>query len=152
LTTAVLSEEGKLNKTVPGRYNGITGEGVQLNPDGTYRKNDVMATSIQGYYNGHFNRDNIESNTFSTDFIKFREARLDYSFAPRLMQKLGLQKATIGIYGRDILMITKWPAFDPEFGTLTTNGSTGEGTINAGFEIAQFPSTRSFGVNLTVSF
>lgn len=152
LTTAVLSEEGKLKKTLPGRYNGITGIGVQQNPDGTYRPNDVMAASIQGYYNGHFNRDNVESNTFSTDFIKFREARLDYSFAPTLMKKLGLQKATIGIYGRDILMITKWPAFDPEFGTLSTNASTGEGTINAGFEIAQFPSTRSFGVNLTVSF
>jgi TonB-linked SusC/RagA family outer membrane protein len=152
LTTAVLSEEGKLTKTLPGRYNGITGNGVQQNPDGTYRPNDVMATSIQAYYNGHFNRDNIESNTFSTDFIKFREARLDYSFAPRLLKRLGLQKASIGVFGRDIFMITKWPAFDPEFGTLSTNASTGEGTINAGFEIAQFPSTRSFGVNLTVSF
>lgn len=149
LTTAVLSEEGKLTKTLPGRYNGITGVGVQQNADGSYRPNDVMATNIQAYYNGHFNRDNVESNTFSTDFIKFREARLDYSFSPSLLKRLRLQRATVGIYGRDLLMFTNWPGFDPEFGTLGTN-SAGDGTINAGFEIGQFPSTRSFGVNLVI--
>ncbi|SJZ61540.1 SusC/RagA family TonB-linked outer membrane protein [Sediminibacterium ginsengisoli] len=151
LTTAVLSEEGKLTKTLPGRYNGITGVGVQMNPDGTYRPNDVMATNIQAYYNGHFNRDNVEANTFSTDFIKFREARLDYTFSPALLKKLRLQRATIGVYGRDLLMFTNWPAFDPEFGTLGSNAN-GDGVINAGFEIGQFPSTRSFGVNLVVGF
>ena len=149
LTTAVLSEEGKLKKTIPGRYNGITGIGVQQNPDGTYRPNDVMATNIQAYYNGHFNRDNVEANTFSTDFVKFREARLDYTFPPSLLKKVHLQRATIGVYGRDLFMFTNWPAFDPEFGTLSAN-SNGDGQIGSGFEIGQFPSTRSIGVNLVI--
>jgi TonB-linked SusC/RagA family outer membrane protein len=147
LTHAVLSEEGKLKKTVPGRYNGIIGDGVQYDPvSDKYIPNDVVATNIQAYYDAHFNRDNVEANTFSTDFIKFREARLDYTLPSSFLKKIKLQRATIGIYGRDLLVITKWPAFDPEFGTLN------DGTISAGFEIGQFPSTRSFGVALTIAF
>ncbi|SOD12314.1 SusC/RagA family TonB-linked outer membrane protein [Pedobacter xixiisoli] len=146
LTHAVLAEEGKLQKTVPGRYNGIVGNGVMLK-DGVYVPNTIVATNIQAYYNGHFNRDNVESNLFSTDFIKFREARLDYALTPKFTSKLGLQKATIGIYGRDLLMFTDWPAFDPEFGTIGADGD-----ISAGFESAQFPSTRTFGINLTIAF
>jgi len=36
--------------------------------------------------------------------------------------------------------------FDPEFGTLSGTD------IVRGFEIGQFPSTRTLGVNLTLSF
>jgi TonB-linked SusC/RagA family outer membrane protein len=144
LTHAVLSEEGKLKKTIPGRYNGIIGDGVVLGNDGKYYKNETIATNIQSYYNAHFNRDNVEANTFKTDFIKFREARIDYNFKATLLNKVKLQRATIGVYGRDLFMFTHWPSYDPEFGTLNN------ADINAGFEIGQFPSTRSIGVNLTL--
>jgi len=144
LTHAVLMEEGKLAKTIPGRYNGIIGDGVRLDASGKYVPNDILATNIQSYYDAHFNRDNVEANTFSTDFIKLREVRFDYTFSKSLVNKLHLQKAAIGVYGRDLFMITEWPAFDPEFGTLN------DGQINAGFEIAQFPSTRTMGISLTV--
>lgn len=147
LTHAVLMEEGKLKKTLPGRYNGIVGEGVQYDAvNDKYSTNTVLATNIQAYYDAHFNRDNVEANTFSTDFIKFREARLDYTLPKAFLGRLKLQRATIGIYGRDLFQFTKWPSFDPEFGTLN------DGQINAGFEIAQFPSTRTLGVSLTVGF
>ena len=147
LTHAVLAEEGKLQKTVPGRYNGIIGEGVRYDAStNKYVKNDIVATNIQAYYDAHFNRDNIEANTFSTDFIKLREVRLDYTFTPKILRTLKLQKTTIGVYGRDLLVRSNWPSFDPEFGTLN------DGQINAGFEIGQFPSTRSFGAALTVGF
>lgn len=144
LTHAVLAEEGKLTKTLPGRYNGIIGNGVIMNGDGSYRPNDVMATNIQAYYNEHFKRDNVESNTFSTDFVKLREMRFDYVLPKGLLERVKLQRASVGVYGRDLFMFTHWPAFDPEFGTL------GDGEISAGFEIGQFPATRTFGLNLTV--
>ncbi|WP_207514350.1 SusC/RagA family TonB-linked outer membrane protein [Longitalea luteola] len=146
LTHAVLAEEGKLKKTLPGRYNGITGDGVMETADGKYVKNTVVATNVGDFYAEHFNRDNAEANMFSTDFIKLRELRLDYSIAPALVKRLKLQKLTIGVYGRDLLVITDWPAFDPEFGALD------DGDIRAGAEVAQFPSTRSMGINLNVSF
>src|SRR5690606_8626820 len=146
LTHAVGMEEGKLKKTIPGRYNGIIGDGVIQNTDGTFRENNVVATSIRDYYYSHFNRDNLEANMFNTDFIKLREARIDYTLPQDLLSRLKLQKAVVGIYGRDLLVFSKWPAFDPEFGTL------GNGDIEKGAEIVQFPSTRTLGVSLTVAF
>ncbi len=145
LTHAVLMEEGKLKKTLPGRYNGIIGDGVVRNPDGSYSKNTVVAEAGD-YYARHFNRDNIESNTFSTDFIKLREVRLDYALPKSFLSRYKIEKASIGVYGRDLFVFTKWPAFDPEFASLTSSG------IEKGAEIAQFPSTRTMGVNLSFSF
>lgn len=146
LTHAVLMESGKLKKTLPGRYDGIIGKGVIENPDGTYRPNDVVATDMKAYYQGHFIRDNVESNTFRTDFIKLREVRLDYTIPLRNLKKLKIQRAIFAIYGRDLFMITDWPAFDPEVGSL------GNGIITAGFETAQFPPTRTMGASLTIAF
>jgi TonB-linked SusC/RagA family outer membrane protein len=144
LSNYKLAEQGKTTLTLPGRYNGIIGKGVIQNPDGSFRPNDVIATDIDGYYRSHYGIDNAEGNTFSTNFLKFREARFDYSLSPRLVKRLGLQRATVGVYGRDLYIWTKWPIFDPEFGTLS--GSD----IVQGFEIAQFPSTRTFGFNIVI--
>jgi hypothetical protein len=144
MTNAVLAEQGKTKITLPGRYNGIVGNGVIRNEDGSFRPNDVVAENIPSYYMAHYGRDNVEANLFRTDFIKLREMRLDYALPPTLLSKLKLTQASIGVYGRDLYVLTKWPAFDPEFGTLNN------GTIDLGFELGQFPSTRTLGINLTV--
>jgi len=146
LTHYKLAEQGKTKNTLPGRYSGIIGNGVVQNADGTYRKNDVIATDIDEYYRSHYGQDNAEGSTFSTNFIKFREARFDYSFSKAFVNRLKLQKASVGVYGRNLVIWSNWPNFDPEFGTLS--GSD----IVKGFEIAQFPSTRTYGVNLIVGF
>lgn len=145
-THSAASVAGKLTNSLPGRYTGIIGKGVQQNPDGTYRPNDVVAEQIGTYYTEHFKGDNVEANTFSTDFIKLREMRLDYTLPAKLAKKLKLQKAVVGVYGRDLWVWSDWPAYDPEFGTL------GNSDIQRGFEVAQFPSVRSFGVNVSFSF
>lgn len=137
---------GQLKSTIPGRYNGLIGNGVIRNADGSFRPNDVPANEIWTYYLEHYITDNVESNIFSTDFIKFREARLDYTFTSKFLKKIKLQKAIVGVYGRDLLIFSKWPSFDPEFGTIN------EGLIQSGFEIGQFPATRTFGINLNLSF
>ena len=139
-----LAEQGKLTSTLPGRYQGIIGKGVIQNPDGTYRPNDVVATNIDQYYRSHWGIDNAEGNTFSTDFIKFRELRVEYNFPAQLLQRIRLKQAGIGVFGRDLFIWSPWPAFDPEFGTI--QGSD----IVRGFEVAQFPSTRTIGVNLFI--
>lgn len=146
LTHYKLAEQGKTTNTLPGRYNGIIGNGVVMDHSGQYRKNDVIATDIDNYYRSHFGIDNAEGSTFSTDFIKFREARLDYVFDTRLIHRIGLQKVVVGVYGRNLFIWSPWPEFDPEFGTL-------QGTdIVRGFEVGQFPSTRTFGANLVIGF
>jgi TonB-linked SusC/RagA family outer membrane protein len=144
LTHYKLAEQGKLKSTLPGRYNGIIGNGVVQNPDGSYRKNDVVATDIDQYYQYSIGSYNAEGSTFSTDFVKFREASLSYAFKPTMLRKLGLTSASIGVYGRDLFIWSPWPIFDPEFGTLA--GSD----IVTGFETGQFPSTRSMGFTLSI--
>jgi hypothetical protein len=145
LTAYKLAEQGKTTNTLPGRYNGIIGNGVVQNPDGTYRKNDIVATDIDQYYQHAYGSFNAEGATYSTNFIKLREARLDYTIPVSFTSKIGVQRATIGVYGRDLFIWTKWPGFDPEFGTL--NGSD----ITQGFEVGQFPSTRTMGVNIVIA-
>lgn len=146
LTNYKMVEQGKLESTVPGRYSGIIGDGVIQNPDGTYRKNDVLTFDVDNYYRSQMGQDNAEGSTFSTDFIKFREANITYTFPQKLTKRLGLQFVSLGVYGRDLFIWSPWPIFDPEFGTLS-----GTDIVN-GFEIGQFPSTREMGATLRVRF
>jgi len=141
-----LAEQGKTPNTLPGRYNGIIGNGVIEDAPGHYVKNTVIATDVDNYYRSHYGQDNAEGSTFRTDYLKLREARIDYTLPQGVIRRLHLQRATIGIYGRDLFIWSKWPEFDPEFGTL--NGTD----IIRGFEIGQFPSTRTVGANLSIGF
>lgn len=146
LTHYKMVEQGKLKSTLPGRYNGIIGNGVVQNPDGSYRKNDVVATDIDQYYQYSMGSYNAEGSTFSTDFLKFREAGISYNFKPKFLKRLGLSNASFGVYGRDLFIWSPWPIFDPEFGTLSGTD------VVRGFEVGQFPSTRSIGFNLSIGF
>lgn len=142
-TFSRMASMGKSTKTLPGRYNGIVGNGVIDNGDGTFRPNDVIATDIEAYYNSlYYNQ--AEGGIFRTDYLKFREANFTYAFSKRLLQGMGISKLTLGVYGRNLFIWSPWPAFDPEFGTLA--GSD----IQQGFETGQLPSTRTYGVRLVM--
>ena len=144
-SNSVLAGAGKLKSTLPGRYDGIIGEGVVQNADGSYRTNDIVATPGD-YYNQKYLRDNAEANIFDASFIKLREVSLEYRFTARLLKRIGLQTAAFSVYGRDLLLFTKFPLYDPEIATLNRN------RIEPGFETGQFPSTRSFGATIKASF
>jgi TonB-linked SusC/RagA family outer membrane protein len=147
-THARLADFGKLEATVPGRYSGITGHGVIQNSDGTYRPNDVTVIGGEllrtSFYPNMMGTPNGEGATYKTDFIKLREARLEYSLPLKTLKKIKLSKLTMGIYGRNLLTWSTWPLFDPEFGTLSGTD------IVQGLEVGQFPSTRTYGFNLTI--
>lgn len=144
LTFSRMAALGKLNITLPGRYNGVIGEGVVQNPDGSYRPNDVIATNFETYYTSLYGSDQAEGSVFRTDYLKFREANLTYAFSKRFVSRIGFNKLTLGVYGRNLFIWSPWPAFDPEFGTLS--GSD----IVQGFETGQLPATRTYGVRLVV--
>ncbi len=141
-----LADFGKLTSTLPGRYSGIIGNGVVQNPDGTFSPNTTITRDITTFYNFTMGTANAEGATYKTDFIKFREARLDYALPKSVLAPLKLSRASIGIYGRNLLIWSTWPMFDPEFGTLAGTD------IIQGFEVGQFPSTRTYGFNLVVGF
>jgi TonB-linked SusC/RagA family outer membrane protein len=142
LTFSRMAALGKLAITLPGRYNGVVGDGVVQNANGTYRTNDVVATNLESYYTSLYGSDQAEGSVFRTDYLKFREANLTYSFGPVFLKKIGITKLTLGVYGRNLFIWSPWPAFDPEFGTLSGTD------IVQGFETGQLPSTRSYGFRL----
>lgn len=145
LTGAMMMTQGKTKATLPGREEGgILGKGVVTNEDGTWRTNDVVV-SPSVYYTAHYDRTNGEANIYDASYIKFREFRITKSFSAKSLQKIGVKTASIGLYGRDLFIWTKWPVFDPQNSTLN------DGTIIQGIEMGQFPSTRNIGMNLKFS-
>jgi hypothetical protein len=141
-----MSEQGKLEHTLPGREEGfIIGQGVVKNLDNTYSPNTKKVT-VGDYYGDYYRRSNVESNSFDASFLKLREMRLQYLLPKSLTSRIRVNNATIAVYGRDLAMITNFPMFDPE--TAALNGST----ILPGVEVGQLPSTRTFGMNLTFKF
>ncbi|WP_244214330.1 SusC/RagA family TonB-linked outer membrane protein [Pedobacter jejuensis] len=144
LTFSRMAALGKLDLTLPGRYNGVVGDGVVQNTNGTYRPNDVVATNLESFYTSLYGSDQAEGSVFRTDYLKFREANVTFAFGQNFLKRIGFTKVTIGAYGRNLFIWSPWPAFDPEFGTLS--GSD----IVQGFETGQLPSTRTYGVRLVV--
>jgi TonB-linked SusC/RagA family outer membrane protein len=144
LTFSRMAALGKLAVTLPGRYNGVIGDGVVQNADGTYRPNDVVATNLESFYTSIYGSDQAEGSVFKTDYLKFREANLTYAFSTKLVKRIGINRLTLGVYGRNLFIWSPWPAFDPEFGTLSGTD------IVQGFETGQLPSTRSYGFRLVI--
>lgn len=144
-----LSYQGKLKNSLAGREDGLVLDGVILNSDGTYTKNKVITDNINDYYNGvKWVRDNTYENTFSTDFLKFKELRLDYRLPSSLVKKTKfLQSASIGFFATNIFCITSWPQYDPEAASVA-NGSD----IVGGIETGTMPMTRTYGFNLKLQF
>ncbi|WP_288374216.1 SusC/RagA family TonB-linked outer membrane protein [Chryseobacterium culicis] len=143
-----MSEQGKLKSTLPGRDNPggmIVGEGVIQNPDGSYSTN-TKGVTVSSYYADYYRRANVETNSFSTDFIKLRDARIAYSFPKETIQSLGLDDLTIAIFGKNLWMWTRFPMFDPEVATLDN------ATITPGVEMGQLPTARTVGFQLNLKF
>src|SRR5699024_5729110 len=90
LTFSRMASLGKHTVTVPGRYNGVIGDGVLQNADGTYRKNDVIATNVAAYYESIYGSGQAEGSVFRTDYLKFREANITYTFKKPFLAKMGL--------------------------------------------------------------
>lgn len=145
MTSHKLNTLGKTKVTLPGREEGIVGQGVVDNGDGTYSPNTVRTTA-QRFYDEYYKHSNVETNTFDASFIKLREARIEYVFPQNLINRVGIQQASVALYGRDLLLFTKFPAFDPEVAMLNS------GSFLPGVEMTQFPSTRTIGMNLSLKF
>ncbi|MCC9138770.1 SusC/RagA family TonB-linked outer membrane protein [Pontibacter silvestris] len=142
-----MTEQGKLEHTLRGREEGyIIGEGVVDNGDGTFSPNTTKVSPLE-YYKRYYRRANVESNSFDASYLKLREVRLEYNLPTSLLARTkALNGASIALYGRDLAMLTNFPMFDPE--TAALNGDT----IMPGVEIGQMPSTRTYGVNVTLKF
>jgi len=136
---------GKTKVTLPGREDGIIGQGVVKQADGTFTQNTVKVPA-SSYYDNYYQITNAETNIFDASFLKIREMRVEFNLPALMLNKLGVRQTSLAFFGRDLFNFTKFPGFDPEGGNLNN------GTLTPGVELAQFPSTRTMGMNLTLKF
>lgn len=153
ITHAILAYKGKLTNSLPGRQGGLVVEGVNqiTNADGTvsYVPNTTVTDAINDYYaNYKYKRQHAEDNTFSTSFFKLKELRVDLNLPQRLCRKSKVFKdASLSFYATNIFCISEWPQFDPE-----EAGSMNGTDLYRGTEAGSMPMSRTFGVNLKLSF
>lgn len=161
-TLATGSEGGILEHTLPGRpgfggiqytdsqgntrEDGIIGEGVQQNADGTFSQNDIVV-DVRSFYTNYYRRNNIESNSFDATYLKLREVKLGYRIPRKFFgANTAVRNIKISAVARNLALWTDVPNIDPE--SFAMNG----GTLVPGFEVTQLPSTRSFGFNVNLEF
>ncbi|WAC09532.1 SusC/RagA family TonB-linked outer membrane protein [Dyadobacter pollutisoli] len=139
---------GQYAETALGREEGVIGKGVRemTAADGTksFVPNDIIVTANQLY--GYSNPRNYhESAIFDASYVKLRELSLGYSFAPSFLKRIKIQSAKLSVVGRNVWMIFKnTPHIDPEIDA--------KGGNSQGFGYGELPSSRSVGMNLSLSF
>jgi TonB-linked SusC/RagA family outer membrane protein len=147
-TKTIASTSGQLRETLVGRENGIVGEGVVNtgtleNP--IYAPNTVNVDA-RTYNNRYYERDNVEAAKYDASYTKLRQVALGYSLPKTVTEKLPVTNARFSVTGRNLILWTDNPHFDPE--TVSMSG----GTLQPGIENMSYPSTRAFTFNLTVNF
>ncbi|BDD12132.1 SusC/RagA family TonB-linked outer membrane protein (plasmid) [Fulvitalea axinellae] len=162
-TKLIASTSGNLEETLVGRdkesgglqwtdgsgnvrHDGIIGKGVvNVGTDEApnYVENTTIVAASQ-YYNKHFKRQHEEQGMYDASYVKLREVKLSYRLPSKLLSKTPFQSATFSLVGRNLLLWTDNPHFDPE--AISFGGSR----IVPGVENANMPSLRSYGFNLNI--
>lgn len=119
---------------------GVKIEAITAAGDTVFAPNDIPVMA-QEY---HRNLGGIaEEFTYDASFVKLREVSLSYNVPTSLTSRFRVNRLRIGLVGRNLYLWTDVPHIDPE---------TAMGTGNLqGYEYGQFPSTRSFGFNISVT-
>lgn len=102
-------------------------------------KPNTVRMPAQRYFQNYFRE--ASRHVYSAGFIKLRELSLNYTLPQSLLGKLPFRDVTLGVFGRNLLILhSDVPHLDPQVITGTGN--------RQGLENAQVPSTRSIGFNL----
>lgn len=111
------------------------------------RDNDIPLLSAQDFWTSLNDNSVSEPYIYDASYVKLREVRISYSFPSSLLNNTFLSGATIGIEGRNLLLLySKVPHIDPEASLF------GSGADGFGIERSSIPSTRSIGFNLRLNF
>lgn len=147
LTHSVLAYTGRHVNTLEGRTEeGIVGVGVRFDEESRSFVPNDEAVGAAYYYNSMYERDQVEGNIFDTSYLKFRELRIQYNLPSRWMQSTALSRASVSFLANNLFIWTNFPGYDPEAATLS------DGAITPGVETGGFPSTRSYGVSVNLTF
>ena len=146
-TVSILRGSGMALETTENNRTPFIDQGVNRNADGTFKPNTTPVASIQQFYGNSDNSVSPENNTFDASYVKLREVRLSYGIPKKALGKLPVGSASLALEGRNLaLLSSNVPHIDPEANVL------GPGLIGEGLERGSVPSTRSFGINLRLTF
>lgn len=93
-----------------------------------------------GWYEGGYPGVYAYPSTYhlpDASYLRLKNVNLSYNFSPQLINKLRLQNLVVYVSADNLLTFTKFPGFDPEFGSSTTRGSVYPQVriLNAGLKI-----------------
>ncbi|GHB77819.1 SusC/RagA family TonB-linked outer membrane protein [Persicitalea jodogahamensis] len=141
-SNAVLYADGIPEGTLEGRESYIFPGVLE---DGT--ANNITTTAEKYWLRvGGRNTPAGEVFTYSASNIRLRELTLSYALPADLVQKSPFQGASLSLVGRNLFfLMNKADGFDPEL-------TAGAQNTTVGLESFSLPSTRTIGVNLSLSF
>ncbi|MFV8322537.1 SusC/RagA family TonB-linked outer membrane protein [Flavobacterium sp. LS2R12] len=122
--------------------NGVIANGT------TYVKNTIGVTpeTYWGRVAGSGNLGITEANIYDASNVRLRNVQLNYDFPAKFLTKTALQKVSLGLSCNNVWMIkSHMNGLDPESVFATGSNATG-------FENGAAPTTRTFLVNLALSF
>jgi TonB-linked SusC/RagA family outer membrane protein len=147
LATGIFEETAGLNdKGKPKRDPVADGGGIRYDAvyeDGTPNTSYIWA----GDWDGAWQYDYLPTAAYVYDasYVKLRELALSYNLPSKLLAKTPVSRVTVSVVGRNLWMIhSNIPNYDPEL-------SLSAGNIQ-GIADGAYPSTRTFGFNISVGF
>lgn len=147
-TFSLGSTAGILESTLPGREDGIVGQGVTNAGTTTNPKYVENTTKISAndYYVQYYNRANEATSIFDASYLKLRQVGLSYSVPKRWTSALRISDIKVGFIMNNVLLFTRNPNVDPEQNAMQGRQYT------YGVDNMSLPSSRSYGFNLNVKF
>jgi len=109
-----------------------------------YTPNDIVVTKEEIYRS--YGLTNIsEEFVEEVNWVRMRDISLTYNFSPAFLDKIGIDRASFSLTARNLFLITNYTGIDPETSLGGASNAFGRDYFNN-------PNTRSYGVNLTVTF
>lgn len=138
-----VSSDGLYYVQVNGQSTRVYQDGIMVEGVTESGSKNEEVVSAEKYYHRIYSI--AEANVYDASYVKLREVALSYRLPRLWTQKLHLQEASVTLTGRNLWTIYKSvPNIDPESALTTGNAQ--------GVEAYSLPTTRSFGVNLSVKF
>ena len=85
-----------------------------------------------------------EAGIYNTGFTKLRELRVSLDVPDRFAARVHATQLNIAFVGRNLITWTDFPNYDPENAANAGNGGQG-------YDMGAMPTTRSFGLNFTIT-
>ena len=149
MTNWILNARGKGVATLEGRETGLVPTGVVELADGNYRvfTETIPADGIRSYYGALYSRNCAEANFVSTEYLRLREVRLEYSLPKKLLSKTKvINGVSIAVFGNNLYTWSDFPGFDP-----TATSLRGQ-ALAPGFELLQMPGTAQYGASIKLTY